>query len=306
MIPEKLTVAVFGLGRMGSGIAATLERCGHEVVAYDPAVEARGAGQPGTWRWVRSVAEAAEAADAIVLSLPGPDDVVTVVRQLGTQGGERKPCIDLSTISVAAAEKAAAEAQGRGYLYVASPVGGGPAQAAAGQLSLFPSLEPSEFSGVVKDVLDCLGTVRPLGSIQGAVGFKLICNMVGMTNVAVLCEAANLGRSLGIDLDVLGAALTAAGAGSHQLNIRWDSIAKEDYSVRFPVTLALKDLRLACGEAHANKVRAVMAGATCASLDEAQRQGLGDADVIAMAALSDGEGRTSAVDPDQSRMGLDG
>ena len=87
-------------------------------------------------------------------------------------------------------------------------------------------------------------------SVAASCAVKLISNLVGMTNLAVLAEGLRLGRTAGLDMKQLLELLTDTGARSFQMDVRGPWIAGSDFSPRFALTLAHKDLRLGTDMAH--------------------------------------------------------
>lgn len=73
---------------------------------------------------------------------------------------------------------------------------------------------------------------------------KLISNLIGMTNMAVLSEGLKIGEKAGIDPALLQELLKDTGADSFQLRVRGPWILNNDFAPRFSVNLALKDVRL--------------------------------------------------------------
>ena len=70
--------------------------------------------------------------------------------------------------------------------------------------------------------------------------------MIGMTNLAVLAEGLRIGEQAGIDGQQFQELLAETGADSFQLKVRGPWILNQDFSNRFGVSLALKDVRLGC------------------------------------------------------------
>src|SRR5258708_3390467 len=75
---RRMRIGFIGTGTMGTPIAGCLIAAGHELTAYDIRPEATGrlAGQGAAV--ADSVGEAADAADAVFTSLPGPSEVEAV------------------------------------------------------------------------------------------------------------------------------------------------------------------------------------------------------------------------------------
>ena len=78
------TVGFIGLGNMGGGMAANIQRAGHPMVIYDLREETARPLLEGGARLANSPSEVAELSDITFTSLPGPKEVAEVA--LGDQG----------------------------------------------------------------------------------------------------------------------------------------------------------------------------------------------------------------------------
>jgi 3-hydroxyisobutyrate dehydrogenase len=123
-----------------------------------------------------------------------------------------------------------------------------------------------------------------MGSVEGATMFKLISNLIGMTNLAVLAEGYLLAREAGIDSKTFAAALRTTGGWSTQADIRLAWMMEEDFTPRFAVDLAAKDLRLSVNAAATWGVPTPVAAAGLSVFSLARAAGLGGKDAAAIVA----------------------
>ena len=131
-----MKVGFVGLGHMGSGMAASLLKAGHEVIVYN---RTRAKAEPLIAQGARAVASIADACreGAVVTMLANDNAVEGVALGKGgiidslPKGGIH---ISSSTISVALSEALAKVHAKAGQRFVAAPVFGRPDVAAAGQL----------------------------------------------------------------------------------------------------------------------------------------------------------------------------
>jgi 3-hydroxyisobutyrate dehydrogenase len=137
-------------------------------------------------------------------------------------------------------------------------------------------------------LLERIGNViHHLGEVEAATMFKLISNLIGMTNLAVLAEGYVLARRAGIDPDAFAHALRDTGASSYQFEVRLPWIVAGDHWPRFAVDLALKDLRLAVDAAARWGVPTPVGVQGLSQLASASAHGFGDEDVTAMVKVLD-------------------
>lgn len=256
-----------GLGKMGGSICKTLLRNGGDVTVFDLNPEAVAAFVALGGKKAASAREAAVGMDAVVTSLPMPADLENVL--MGNNGVyEAMPkgslLIDISTVDPASARRFADAAEQRGLRFLACPLGKGPAQAEAGEAPIFAGGRKEVFEAA-KSALEKMGKpVIHMGDVEQSTAFKLITNLMGMTNVIVMAEGVKLAREMGIDPAVFMDSCKDTGAMSYQFAVRAPWIYADDFTPRFAVNLALKDVRLGVRMAE-------HAGVNCPSFAEAQR-----------------------------------
>lgn len=244
-----------GVGAMGGGLARNLIRAGKTVYVFDlnPVVVEKTLAAGSTGNAVASAADLAEA-DVIFTSLPMPQHLDAVM--LGDDGllAAMKPgatYIDVSTIDPQTARKLSDAAEARGIHFLECPLGKTPAHAEKAEEPIFAGGKESVFEAM-KPVLEIIGSpVFYLGNVEAACAVKLISNLVGMTNLAVLAEGMRIGEKAGIDSAFLLKLLDDTGAKSFQMDIRGPWIINGDFANRFGLDLTVKDLRLGCEMADA-------------------------------------------------------
>ncbi|NOT43274.1 MAG: NAD(P)-binding domain-containing protein, partial [Acidobacteria bacterium] len=132
------TVGFVGIGRMGGPMCGRLLDAGHRVVVFDVDAGARAALAARGAVEATSPEDVASQASVVLISLPTPAIVETVV--LGPRGvstGSRvKVIIDLSTTGPSAAARIAAALGPSGVAWVDAPVSGGVKGARDGTLAV--------------------------------------------------------------------------------------------------------------------------------------------------------------------------
>jgi 3-hydroxyisobutyrate dehydrogenase-like beta-hydroxyacid dehydrogenase len=243
------TVAIVGTGRMGSAMARTLARAGHEVIVQnrtrdrcEPLATAIGG------RIVDTPAEAAAAADVAITMLAddaavasvfgGPDGLVAGAHPGGV-------LVDMSTVlpdSIRSVEDAV-RATGSGILD--APVSGSVSLAESGGLTLMVGGAETDLARarpVLESLSKAIFHLGPLGS--GAV-MKLAVNTVifglngALAEGLVLAEASGVDRALAYDVIATGA------AGAPYVGYKRAQFVDPDGApVAFSLALTEKDLRL--------------------------------------------------------------
>ncbi|HWY16010.1 MAG TPA: NAD(P)-dependent oxidoreductase [Rhizomicrobium sp.] len=248
-----MKVGCIGLGQMGSGMAESLLRAGHEVTVYNrtrakaDALVATGAKFAGT------VADACRG-DAVLTMLANDDAVEAVV--YGDQGvlaslAKGAVHVSSSTISPKLSERLAADHSAAGQRLVAAPVFGRPNVAAAGKLSVVAAGDANSVRSVAP-LFDAIGqkTFIISETPKDANIVKLSGNFLIATVIESLAEAIALIAKAGIDkrqyLDILTSTLFDCPV----YRTYGDLVVRGAYEPPgFAASLAHKDIRLALAAA---------------------------------------------------------
>ena len=279
------TVALLGLGTMGSGMAANLLKAGFSVSVYNrtaakaqPLVKqgARSAGTP---------AEAAHGAD-VILSMVA-DDLASREVWLGRDGalaaaGSSAVLIDSSTVSPAWIAELAEGASAAGKRFLDAPVTGSRNQAQAAQLTFLV--------GGDEDVLD---EVRPVltamskqivhvGPSGSGAKLKLVNNFLSAVQVASFAEALVWLERSGLDVAKSVEFLKSAAPGSFVINGVAPRMTAHNYDVNFYLKLMAKDLLYAEKEASTVGLSLQTATVTLSLFQQAMDAGFGESDMAAV------------------------
>lgn len=191
------TIAVLGLGRMGTAIATRLDH--HwDVVGWTRSPRA-----VGTLDTTGDASDAVAKADTVLLALfdgPACQQVLAHVRD-----SLRPDAIVVNTSTVAPAE-AASLARQLGPSYVHAPVLGSVPAAAAGTLQILAAADHDALKHV-RPILQALGTVRRVDDAATAAALKLVANSSLAGSLLALREALQQADALRLPraqvLDVL-------------------------------------------------------------------------------------------------------
>jgi 3-hydroxyisobutyrate dehydrogenase-like beta-hydroxyacid dehydrogenase len=278
------TVAVVGLGAMGSRIARRLLEAGHELHVWNrtaekaaPLVEA-GAVAAAT------PAEAAARAEVVLTMVADPGALREVTEgEEGVAAGvaEGATVIEMSTVGPDAVRRLASVLGERAGLLDA-PVLGSLAEAESGRLEIFAGAAPATLARW-RPLLTDVGRVKHVGDVGAGAAAKLVANAALLEALGVLGEALALAGSLGLSrdaaFDVLASTPLAAQAGR-----RRPAVEADRFPPRFALALARKDAELVVEAATAAGVELRHAAAAMAWYREAEAAGLGDRDYSAILA----------------------
>jgi 3-hydroxyisobutyrate dehydrogenase-like beta-hydroxyacid dehydrogenase len=277
------TVAVVGLGRMGSRIARRLLDAGYPVIVWNrtPAkaeeLAAHGAEQAA------SPVDAARRADVVMTMLADAAALQAVTE--GTDGiaagvDDTTTVIEMSTVGPPAISRlAAALPAGR---LLDAPVLGSLPEAEAGKLRIFVG-GPDELVEEWTPLLSALGSPLHVGPLGAGAAAKLVANTTLLGTLGVLGEALALAGGLGLSRDTAFEILASTPLAA-QAERRRPSLESGEYPPRFSLSLARKDGDLIAEAAAAAGVNLRLAQAVRSWLREADEAGLGDSDYSAVLA----------------------
>ena len=200
------TVGFIGLGNMGGGMSANIQRAGYPMVVYDLREEAAKPLLEGGASLANSPAEVASLCDITMTSLPGPREVEGV--STGPEGilEGMKPggiFVDLSTSRPTLIREIEPRFREKGCHVLDAPVSGGKSGAASGNLAVMVGGEREVFDRI-KPILDSFGDkVFYAGSIGAGSVAKLVHNMIGHGVRQAIAEGLTLGVKAGVDAEAL-------------------------------------------------------------------------------------------------------
>lgn len=253
-----MKVGFIGLGQMGTGMAASLLRAGHEVTVYN---RTPSKAQRLVEEGARAASEVADACrgDAVLTMLANDAAVEGVV--FGDKGvigslGKGAVHVSMSTISVALAERLTVAHANAGQRFVAAPVFGRPEMADAAKLFIVAAGAP--------DAVDaCLPLFAAMGQKTFSIGDQpKAANLVKLSgNFLIACVIEGLGEAMalvgkaGVDrrqyLDILTSTLFTAPVyrtyGELIVEHRFEPPG-------FAASLGHKDIRLALAAAETLRV----------------------------------------------------
>ncbi|MDX1376290.1 MAG: NAD(P)-dependent oxidoreductase [Burkholderiales bacterium] len=278
-----MSLGFIGLGVMGEPMCRNLARkSGRPVVAFDTRAEPLARLAADGVRAAASLAEIAEGAEIVFLSLPGEPEVRSVC--LGDAGliarmKRGQALVDCSTAPVTLAQALAQACTAKGVDFADSPVARTRQAAVEGTLSLMVGASATVFARI-EPLLRCMASeVTHCGAPGAGQAVKLINNMVLAQTVVALAEALAVAKASGaVDPRVLFETLAKGSADSFALrNHGMKSLLPENHPKQaFPVTYMLKDVRYALALARAAGLDLQGAGTTIRLLEETARLGFPD------------------------------
>jgi 3-hydroxyisobutyrate dehydrogenase-like beta-hydroxyacid dehydrogenase len=259
-------IGFIGVGLMGHGIARNLLQKGYHVTVLghrnrgpvDDLVR-QGAKE------AKSAAELARSSDVVFLCVTGSSEVEALMHGAnGLKEGARSGLliIDCSTSDPNSTIALAGELKLLGVALADAPLGGTPANAEEGKLSvmvgcdaaLWPRIEPLFAAFTAKAVR--------LGPTGDGHKMKLIMNFLAMGYASIFAEALALGQKVGLTPQTLDSALRGSrmDSGFYQTFFRW-VLERDREAHKFTLRNAHKDMKYLAGMAEAAGVANPMGSA---------------------------------------------
>lgn len=268
-----MTVAVIGLGAMGSRIAARLLDADQEIVVWNRSEEKAKALVDRGAALAESPADAAARADATITMVTDPAALEAVLEDVPP---DSTTLIQMSTVGPEAVARL------RFPRLVDAPVLGSLAEAESGKLTIFAGGD-DDLIQEWSPLLAQLGRVAHVGGLGAASAAKLVANATLVGMIALLGESIALGAGLGLPRDVVFDVLATTPL-AQQAERRRAAIETGAYPPRFALSLARKDADLILEAAERVAVDLRLVPEARRWLVDAEAAGLGADDYAAVLA----------------------
>ena len=250
-------VGVIGLGAMGSGMAGSLRRAGHEVHVCDARPGAAEAFARDGGVACASPAEVARHCAVVVSVVVNAQQTEAVL--FGTDGAAAAMApgslfVMCSTVDPNWSIAMEARLADLGLLYLDAPISGGAAKAAAGEMTMMTAGTPAAYAAC-EGLLEAMAAkVYRLGERAGnGSKVKIINQLLAGVHIAAAAEAMALGLREGVDAAALYEVITHSAGNSWMFENRMAHVLKADYTPLSAVDIFVKDLGLVLDTARASK-----------------------------------------------------
>jgi 3-hydroxyisobutyrate dehydrogenase len=227
------TVALMGLGAMGSGMAQNLLKAGFPLTIYN---RTRTKAEPLAAKGARIAETPKEAGrDAqVILSMVG-DDIASQAVWLGENGAlaGAKPetiLVECSTLSLSWVRELASLAASHNLAFLDSPVAGSKDAAEAGELRLLVGGEATVLERV-RPVLEAVSRrIDLFGPTGSGALLKLINNLMGAVQTVALAEGLALAERAGLDMEQVVSFIINGAPGSPIVKGKAARMVARDYA----------------------------------------------------------------------------
>jgi len=280
------TLAVYGLGSMGFGMAQSLLRAGHQVHGFDVNAEAvvRFGEAGGAEGEPPSVLPHCDIAVIVVVNAAQTEAILFGADGIAAHLPKGSVVIGCATVAAAFARDMERRLSEIGVFYLDAPISGGAAKAADGKLTIMASGVPDAFSRA-EPALDAMAeTVFKLGNEAGpGSAMKMVNQLLAGVHIAAAAEAITFGMTQGIAPAQCVEVISQCAGTSWMFENRGPHIADGDYTPRSAVEIFVKDLGIVGDIARNERFSAPLAAAALQQFLAASGMGHGAEDDAAVA-----------------------
>jgi putative dehydrogenase len=254
-------VGLIGLGAMGSGMAKSLRRAGHDVHVFDIRLEVAQQFAKDGGTACATLAELGAACDVVISVVVNAAQTEAVL--FGPEG-DGSGCaatmkkgsvfVMCSTVDPNVSIGFESRLKELGLLYVDAPISGGAARAASGEMTMMTAARPEAYA-LTEPLLHAMAAkVYKLGDCAGAGSkVKIINQLLAGVHIAAAAEAMALGIREGVAPEALYEVITNSAGNSWMFENRMAHVLAGDYTPLSAVDIFVKDLGLVLDTARASK-----------------------------------------------------
>jgi L-threonate 2-dehydrogenase len=262
---KSVTVAVIGLGAMGSGMAQSIRRAGHMPFVFDVRREVADNFAKDGGVACGTLAQLGASADVIVSVVVNAAQTESVLfggmdadgkATAGVASSMKRGSVFVMCSTVDPNWSVALEGRlnAMGIHYIDAPISGGAAKAASGQMTMMTAGKPEAYA-IAEPFLNAMAAkVYRLGDSAGAGSkVKIINQLLAGVHIAAAAEAMALGLREGVDAAALYEVITNSAGNSWMFENRMAHVLAADYTPLSAVDIFVKDLGIVLDMARASK-----------------------------------------------------
>jgi len=244
-MPSGLRAGVFGLGLIGSRVAARIQSAGFPLAVWNR-TDRRFEGLP-----VPAPDPASVARDADILQIFVADDhaLHDTVRALIPALGPHHIVLSHATVAPQTVRELAVHVTATGAAFLDAPFTGSRDAAAQGQITYYIGGEAAALERARPVLAASAKSILPMGKVGQASTVKLATNIMSAAAAVSLAEAIHLLKANGVDTQMLVDALENNAARSGVTDLKLPCMLGHDFAPRFSARNMRKDLRLASAAA---------------------------------------------------------
>ncbi|ASF48186.1 NAD(P)-dependent oxidoreductase [Methylovulum psychrotolerans] len=285
-----MQVAMVGLGAMGEGMARNLAKAGFLTAVYNrTAAKAEALANALAVRAYPTLETLAADMDVVFLCVSADSDVLAVVSALAAHLKSGAVVVDMSTVSSATAQQAAAILAARQVAFLDAPVSGGVEGAKNGTLSMMVGGEAA-IVGRVRPLLESMSArIIHLGATGAGQATKAVNQVLCAGINQAVTEALAFAQAQQLPMELVIDAVAGGAAGNWFLDHRGKTMVSGSFAPGFKLALHHKDLKICQAMAAAAGVEIPLAATTVLDYQGLMAAGRGDEDISALYRIKSGQ-----------------
>ncbi|MBK1829700.1 NAD(P)-dependent oxidoreductase [Verrucomicrobiaceae bacterium R5-34] len=273
--PADTTIAVFGLGIIGSRSADQLKQHGFSVKTWNRSPKDREDS-------VSSPQEAATGADFLAFYLKDGQAMREVFGAIQDTLQPKQTVLNHSTIDLETTQWLAAQCEEIGCRFLDCPFTGSKVAAGQGQLVYFVGGDQAVLDHS-RQVLEATSKeIKLIGPVGSATVIKIATNLISASTVQALSEALAITTANGIQPEVLTESVASNVCGSILAAMKLPTMASGDFDTHFSLENMLKDSRFALELADRAGIETPGIAATSAAMEDGCKKGNASLDFSAL------------------------
>jgi 3-hydroxyisobutyrate dehydrogenase-like beta-hydroxyacid dehydrogenase len=285
-------VGVIGLGIMGGAFASNLAAAGWDVTGTDVSAPRKREAQKAGVTLAQSAAEVAKSSPVVLTSLPKPQALMDVAREIAAAKLSPRIVVEMSTFEISDKEKARRVLEKAGHTMLDCPVSGTGAQAKARDLVFYASGD-SKAVKKLKPMFEAFGRhVYDVGEFGNGSKMKYVANLLVAIHNVASAEAMVLGMKAGLDPQQVFDLIKIGAGNSRVFELRAPMMVKNRYDdATMKIKVWDKDMDVIGKYAKALRVPTPTFTATIPVYNKAEAMGLGMQDTAAVCAVLEKQAR---------------
>jgi len=278
-----MKVGFIGLGAMGLGMARNIAKSGFLTAVYNrTASKAEGLAIELDVCFCDSVQELAKQVDVVLLCVSADDDVLQVVSGVLETIKSGAIVIDMSTVSIDTARKAAKILSVKQVGFLDAPVSGGVEGAKNGTLAIMAGGNESVLDQV-RPILESMSSrIVYMGETGAGQGTKAVNQIMAAGINQAVTEALAFGQAQGLAMDKVVDVISGGAAGNWFLQHRGHTMTSGSFTPGFKVALHHKDLKICQAMAEQTGMSLALVEKTIRDYQQLMEQGHADEDISAL------------------------
>jgi len=269
------TVAVFGLGIIGSRCADQLHKHGYSVKTWNRTPKERADS-------VESPVLAADGADFLTFYLMDGIALREVFTSIQSTLRAEQTVLNHSTVDLETTKWLETQCQEIGCRFLDAPFTGSKVAAGDGALVYFVGGDPEVLEHSRKVMEATSKEIQLLGPVGSATVVKIATNLISASTVQALSEALAITTANGIEPEVLIESVASNVCGSILASMKLPTMASGDFDTHFSLENMFKDSRFALELASQAGLETPGIAATSAAMEAGCKKGNASLDFSAL------------------------